>query len=1181
VTLLKSRAEQSRYSIDSRRERRTFWITVGLLLLAGAALARFAGGPRLPSTIPRGDEAATLLSGASLPLEAVALTVTDLAWLLWGWIAASVVVACVLAAADAATHGARWVLTARHLVDHLSFPMTRRVVAAAFAVQVLARGASVAAAQPLMPPDSALVESSAPAPAPDAGTASTRDAVASDRTYRVQNGDTLWSIAEHEYGSGAAYRALVHANLGRRMPDGNLFTARGVIHAGWELVIPSVSSLLEEDEDGSRWYTVQPGDTLTGIAATLSGDDSAWREIFDANRGVSSADGKHVLRNPNLIWPGLRLRLPDAGFSSDSAPATPEAEPAVELAAASAPSPATPADPVDDDDDPTIPVAAVATVANSSGTLTSVDVPEEASEADDADTPPPLLRTPHALYPIALEPADAPADTGVAASETSNTNGEVPVLSSASSSDFPTGPVALGGFGLAGAAGLALGARRWRRRLRRLPQEPESEVVVAGGFAEAELTPSVAPAASGSADPLEAIVGRVEHLIHEYNLGGAEVVTARHGRSSTSLAISASLAHQALLVDLSTEFSGRLDADVNAWVSADQDVVLQFSSFRPGQLLPAAASPEGNHARLLPVGVLYDRQVFYTAWQRMGHVLIASLPGHGADTILTSLVATLTTRHAPRDLEVWIVAQPRDLPAPVFKLPHVTRAVDPTDRSELDAAIDRLRAELDERAAAAPGAARADLVVVIAELAALGDAAMPLELLASRATASRLGVSLVAATGSPEQALQSPLQPHFSTRMVLRMQDEETSVGILGVADAAFLGGGGRMLLRLEEREAVELYGYQVSNEHLERLVRVMRSAYANPSDSAIEGSPHPPDADVHELVFDDLDADAAPVVEDDGADSSQPGTPQSEDAPASRAPQTPTVPPYLGPPLRVTCFDGPRVEYMGHVVWPRSDGVRGGDLKPWELLLFAACQPSEGVSAEQAAQALWPGGEDSRPASRFRQLRLRLRRALTESGIAPEREAEDGIDLSRGVVRLDPGIVESDAREFLDLTRQGRHSPGGDTVEQLERARALYTGDLLAGPDSRRYAWLDERDGSGVTLREHFRRLFQTASARLGELYGEAGRHAEAIEVYRELTEIDPGDERHWRALYQLHARRGDRLGLLREERRFRLVLRELAAEVGQAGDPVAEEPSRELVTEFQRLLTTLREAEPESAAV
>ena len=73
------------------------------------------------------------------------------------------------------------------------------------------------------------------------------------------------------------------------------------------------------------------------------------------------------------------------------------------------------------------------------------------------------------------------------------------------------------------------------------------------------------------------------------------------------------------------------------------------------------------------------------------------------------------------------------------------------------------------------------------------------------------------------------------------------------------------------------------------------------------------------------------------------------------------------------------------------------------------------------------------------------------------------------------------------------------------EQARALFTGDLLEGPDVRRYAWVDERDASGVTLREHFRRLFQQTSIKLAELYAVVGDYAASIELYDELLVVRP----------------------------------------------------------------------------
>jgi len=56
-------------------------------------------------------------------------------------------------------------------------------------------------------------------------------------------------------------------------------------------------------------YTVQQGDTLSGIAAeaTASGlyEGSGWQPIFQAN--------EHIIADPNAIQPGMALRIP-AGF---------------------------------------------------------------------------------------------------------------------------------------------------------------------------------------------------------------------------------------------------------------------------------------------------------------------------------------------------------------------------------------------------------------------------------------------------------------------------------------------------------------------------------------------------------------------------------------------------------------------------------------------------------------------------------------------------------------------------------------------------------------------------------------------------------------------------------------------------------------------------------------------------
>src|SRR5262249_27192105 len=216
----------------------------------------------------------------------------------------------------------------------------------------------------------------------------------------------------------------------------------------------------------------------------------------------------------------------------------------------------------------------------------------------------------------------------------------------------------------------ALGARRWRR-LRRLPREPESEVVVEGGFAEAQLAHDFTRGLHGvSFDPVVALVARFDQFVKEHNLDGVGVVAVRHGRSATTLTIAAGLAEQALLLELAPGFGAALDAEAEAWVSEDQDVVLRLVRLRKTRLLPGT-EPPAREIHQVPLGVLYDRQVFSADWNALGHVLVASLPGHGSDTIVTSLVASLTARRSPEQLQVWMIAEPRALAAPLFDLPHL------------------------------------------------------------------------------------------------------------------------------------------------------------------------------------------------------------------------------------------------------------------------------------------------------------------------------------------------------------------------------------------------------------------------------------------------------------------------------------------------------------------------------
>jgi len=59
---------------------------------------------------------------------------------------------------------------------------------------------------------------------------------------------------------------------------------------------------IQEEVD---YYTVQAGDSLSKIAKQYYGNAMKYPEIFEANR--------EVIKNPDLIYPGQKLRIPKLG----------------------------------------------------------------------------------------------------------------------------------------------------------------------------------------------------------------------------------------------------------------------------------------------------------------------------------------------------------------------------------------------------------------------------------------------------------------------------------------------------------------------------------------------------------------------------------------------------------------------------------------------------------------------------------------------------------------------------------------------------------------------------------------------------------------------------------------------------------------------------------------------------
>ena len=116
----------------------------------------------------------------------------------------------------------------------------------------------------------------------------------SGRTYVVQRGDSLPSIAERIYGHGGLWSLIAEANHEQR-PD--YLKPR----VGMVLVIPRDPRAPPFDPR-TRRYFVQHGDTLSTIAVHVYRDARLWKLVYDANRDLLSDPGK--------LRPGQDLFIP-------------------------------------------------------------------------------------------------------------------------------------------------------------------------------------------------------------------------------------------------------------------------------------------------------------------------------------------------------------------------------------------------------------------------------------------------------------------------------------------------------------------------------------------------------------------------------------------------------------------------------------------------------------------------------------------------------------------------------------------------------------------------------------------------------------------------------------------------------------------------------------------------------
>jgi DNA-binding SARP family transcriptional activator len=690
------------------------------------------------------------------------------------------------------------------------------------------------------------------------------------RTYVVQRGDTLSSIAGRMMGDEEAWPELFALNRGTaRLPDGRTLTRPELIWPGLELMVPvSAGEAVSVAANVAPLPAVEAPPALFTVAAPAPDQEAALAPGAAAEAGAEAApealDATPVAAAPM-----------EAGRRATT---DPEAPPDV------LPSPS--------------PAPAVAEPRGAAGPAPAVGSSIPAAPATAAPVAPPEA----APAVVGTDgPARAPVAAGVAAA-------------------------------LAAAAAAAAETLRRRRARRSLHEPPPAaagaparyrepvELVFAAGFAEMDVTRSLLHRLrGGEADAAVAAAGQIRRFLSDHELDALEVVTLAHGREATGLAVEATLrgpaAERERLVALAPALGALLGGAGGAELRAEGDVRLVLNEVRstglltpPGQgesgggfgepsarqrggaagrILDAAAAAEA----ILPLGALSRRRVLSVAWGPLGHVLVAGSPGGGAGTILTSTVASLAARFRPDELRLWTIGGRRVLPPELLDLPHqITETVDPADASAMEVVVGAVRDVLVRRMRLARGAASGTdsgegppgppgpsgdpgvagpsglpdgaeafasgrawplIVVLVPELAegltdggpadggpADGGLADLLHAVAVDGPAH--GIHLLAAT-SHAGRLDPDVVAQFTTRLVLQTEDETQSVQLTGRPDAAALERGGDLLFSVGGRAPLRLRGFRVSPPRLVELVRLLRTAFGPGAGLTPPDEPSPP----------------------------------------------------------------------------------------------------------------------------------------------------------------------------------------------------------------------------------------------------------------------------------------------------------------------------------------------------
>jgi len=368
-----------------------------LLIGLPTVLVAAAGWP-LPRAVPTGTQLHDLLTGPGLPDAVLIDTLACLGWICWAVLLLSTVVEVLAVTRHMPTPRLPALYPAQALIGAL-------VAALALAPLLPAPTGALALGRPpsatAVSGDASRLGSPAPGPSTSNSSAPGLSLAAASAPASRPAADNPAEVDAPNATSVSAARSAMDLSA----PDARA-AARSAAHPTGHLTL-----LVGET---AYTYPVRPGDSLWEIAGACLGDPHRWPEIYRLNVGNHFTDPGGTLTDPDLIYPGWRLQLPDD--ARPPATATPNAaagpaDPSTGPPPAPAPEPPHASDPAPGPDLPLPPTT------RSPAPSHSPQASNRPRRALPGTTPPGIVPSPGTVATVPPEPATSAASETTAGAE--------------------------------------------------------------------------------------------------------------------------------------------------------------------------------------------------------------------------------------------------------------------------------------------------------------------------------------------------------------------------------------------------------------------------------------------------------------------------------------------------------------------------------------------------------------------------------------------------------------------------------------------------------------------------------------------------------------------------------------------------------------------------------------------